>query len=97
VWLGDADRLASTGFTKMRERELAIWDVRDLSKPAKRESLDSSTGVIIPLFDNDAKILYLAGKVTHNTTQQKHNTTPEHTPSSPLTHYRVTATSRLMR
>jgi len=93
VWLGDADRLASTGFTKMRERELAIWDVRDLSKPAKREGLDSSTGVIIPLFDNDAKILYLAGKVTHNTTTTtQHSTTktqhtpPKHTTSSPRIH-----------
>lgn len=48
----------------MREREFAIWDSRDLAKPLKRETLDSSTGVVTPVFDNDTKILFLAGKVS---------------------------------
>eukprot|EP01087_Luapelamoeba_hula_P012555 TRINITY_DN3504_c1_g1_i2.p1 TRINITY_DN3504_c1_g1~~TRINITY_DN3504_c1_g1_i2.p1 ORF type:complete len:959 (+),score=181.75 TRINITY_DN3504_c1_g1_i2:34-2910(+) len=62
VWLGELDRVVTTGFSRMREREYAIWDVRDLSKPLKREVLDSSTGVVTPLYDNDARLVYLGGK-----------------------------------
>lgn len=47
----------------MRERKFAIYDSRDLSKPLTTNTLDSSTGIVIPLYDNDARILYLAGKV----------------------------------
>jgi len=47
----------------MRERKFSLWDSRDLSKPLTTNTLDSSTGVVVPLYDNDARILYLAGKV----------------------------------
>jgi hypothetical protein len=47
----------------MRERKFAVYDSRDLSKPLTTNTLDSSTGIVIPLYDNDARILYLAGKV----------------------------------
>lgn len=62
VWLGESDRLATTGFSKMSDRQLNLWNTADLSKPMKSEFLDTSSGVIMPFYDNDTKILYLAGK-----------------------------------
>lgn len=62
VWLGQKGRIFSCGQNKFREREFAIWDVNDLSKPLKRATIDSSTGVLIPLYDADTGIVFLAGK-----------------------------------
>lgn len=61
VWLGNTPFALSTGFSKTRERQYALWDTRDLSKPAKMSSLDSSTGVIAPLFDVDTNLVFLGG------------------------------------
>lgn len=46
VWLGQLNKLASTGFGKMRDRQFAIWDASNLSKPLVMNSVDSSTGVL---------------------------------------------------
>ncbi|KAG0748826.1 hypothetical protein G6F62_000764 [Rhizopus arrhizus] len=62
VWMGNTDRLATTGFSRMSDRQLNLWDATDLSKPLKSEFLDTSSGVIMPFYDPDTKMLYLAGK-----------------------------------
>ncbi|EIE89695.1 hypothetical protein RO3G_14406 [Rhizopus delemar RA 99-880] len=62
VWMGNTDRLATTGFSRMSDRQLNLWDTSDLSKPLKSEFLDTSSGVIMPFYDSDSKMLYLAGK-----------------------------------
>lgn len=61
VWLGNTPFALSTGFSKTRERQYALWDTRDLSKPVKLSSLDSSTGVIAPLYDVDTNLIFLGG------------------------------------
>ena len=62
TWLGKSSRFLTTGFSKSRERQFYIWDSANLTKPVKTSTIDSSTGVIIPLFDQDTNQLYLAGK-----------------------------------
>ncbi|EPZ31343.1 DUF1900-domain-containing protein [Rozella allomycis CSF55] len=62
VWLGDSDRIATTGFSKTSDRQLAIWDYNNLTNPLKLENLDTSSGVIMPFYDNDTNLLFLAGK-----------------------------------
>lgn len=62
VWLGDTDRLATTGFSRMSDRQLNLWDSTNLAKPIKSEFIDTSSGVIMPFYDADNKMLYLAGK-----------------------------------
>ncbi|KAI8062153.1 hypothetical protein BC940DRAFT_359073 [Gongronella butleri] len=62
VWLGDEDRIATTGFSRMSDRQLNLWDVNNLEKPIKSEFLDTSSGVIMPFYDIDTRMLYLAGK-----------------------------------
>ena len=64
VWLGEHDRVATTGFSKMSERQLGLWDVRDPSKPVGGDLvfLDQSSGVGMPFWDDGCQILYIAGK-----------------------------------
>lgn len=61
TWLGNSPFALSTGFSKTRERQYGLWDTRDLSKPLKLTSLDSSTGVIAPLYDADTNLIFLGG------------------------------------
>ncbi|CAG8440793.1 10237_t:CDS:2 [Diversispora eburnea] len=66
VWLGETDRIVTTGFSKMSDRQVFLWNSADLDKPIKSIMLDTSSGVVMPFYDNDLKILYLAGKVDGN-------------------------------
>ncbi len=52
----------TTGVSITRDREIAMWDPRDLSKPLKRQRLDSSTSAIIPVYDIDTNLLFLCSK-----------------------------------
>eukprot|EP01104_Vermistella_antarctica_P004380 TRINITY_DN14836_c0_g1_i1.p1 TRINITY_DN14836_c0_g1~~TRINITY_DN14836_c0_g1_i1.p1 ORF type:complete len:395 (-),score=104.76 TRINITY_DN14836_c0_g1_i1:148-1332(-) len=61
-WLGNRERIVTTGFTKFRERQMAIWDTRDMSKALTTVSFDSAPGVLRPLYDEDADLMYLAGR-----------------------------------
>ncbi|XP_045514373.1 coronin-7 isoform X4 [Pieris brassicae] len=62
VWLGDSDRVLTTGFDSARLRQIMIRDVRNLTQAQKTLELDCSTGVLMPLFDPDTNMLFLAGK-----------------------------------
>ena len=35
----------------------------NMSKPLKMETIDSSSGVLLPYYDYDTRIMFLAGKV----------------------------------
>jgi len=63
AFLGGFDRLASVGFTKQSQRQIKFWDVRSLGgEPVHQIQLDQASGVIIPYYDVDTRVLYLAGK-----------------------------------
>lgn len=62
AFLGDSGRFATVGFTKQSQRQLKIWDSRDLSKQLTKIDIDQAAGVIMPFFDPDTKVLYLCGK-----------------------------------
>lgn len=61
VWCGDKPRLITSGFSKMSERQMFLWDVAQPAKPLKTVSLDSSNGIIMP-FWSDNNVVFLAGK-----------------------------------
>lgn len=61
VWLGDRDRIATTGFSRMSDRQLSLWETGGLTN-LDTQSLDSSAGVIIPFFAEGNDVLFLAGK-----------------------------------
>nr|CAD7568796.1 unnamed protein product [Timema californicum] len=62
IWLGDTNRILSTGFDSGRQREVYIRDLRNFEECEKSLVLDSSTGILIPLYDADTGMLFLAGK-----------------------------------
>ncbi|KAF9209964.1 Coronin-7 [Haplosporangium sp. Z 27] len=62
VWLGEKDKLFTLGFNKMRERETAIWDANDLSKPLELKRMDSSSGLMVPLYDEDTSIMFIPSR-----------------------------------
>jgi len=61
TWLG-SERLFSVGFSKTSEREFAIWDVKNMGTPLARQSIDTSSGLLMPFFDRDTSVLFLGGK-----------------------------------
>ncbi|XP_066594128.1 coronin-7 isoform X3 [Prorops nasuta] len=61
VWLNN-DRILTTGFDAARLRQVYIRDLRRLNDPVKTLELDCSTGILMPLFDPDTNMLFLAGK-----------------------------------
>lgn len=62
IWLGDKNKLFTIGFSKTSDREFSVWDPKKMDAPLKKETIDQSSGVIMPFYDNDCSILYLAGK-----------------------------------
>jgi coronin-1B/1C/6 len=63
VWMGEHDRIATTGFSKMSDRQLGLWDIRNAQEPLGGfEQLDSMSGVCMPFWDDSTQCLYLAGK-----------------------------------
>lgn len=59
-WLGSHDRLATTGFSRMSDRQIALWDVGSLAN-VKMLSVDQSSGVLMPFWSENG-ILFVAGK-----------------------------------
>ncbi|KNC83213.1 hypothetical protein SARC_04538 [Sphaeroforma arctica JP610] len=60
AWLGKEDKVLTTGFSKYSDRQYKLFN-GDLSI-IKEENIDTSSGVIIPVYDADLNILYLGGK-----------------------------------
>ena len=61
-YLGALDKMVSVGFSKQSQRQFKLWDTRNLSKELKKVDIDQSAGAIMPFYDPDTSILYLAGK-----------------------------------
>lgn len=55
-------KILTTGFSRMSERQLALWDTKDLSEPMALQEMDSSNGVLLPFYDPDTNMVYLCGK-----------------------------------
>ncbi|XP_055910299.1 coronin-7 isoform X4 [Eupeodes corollae] len=62
VWLGNQNRILTTGFDAARLRQVIIRDLRNFAVPEKTLELDCSTGILMPLYDPDTNMLFLAGK-----------------------------------
>uniref|UniRef100_A0A5F9DEN1 Coronin n=1 Tax=Oryctolagus cuniculus TaxID=9986 RepID=A0A5F9DEN1_RABIT len=61
VFVSDG-KILTTGFSRMSERQVALWDTKHLEEPLSLQELDTSSGVLLPFFDPDTNIVYLCGK-----------------------------------
>ncbi|XP_019646705.1 PREDICTED: coronin-6-like [Branchiostoma belcheri] len=80
VYMKDG-RIFTTGFSRMSERQYALWDDNNLSEPITLEEIDTSNGVIFPFYDPDNNMVYLGGKGDSNIRYY------EVTDQSPYVHY----------
>jgi coronin-1B/1C/6 len=62
TYLGNFNKLLSVGFTKVSQRQFKIWDPRNTSQELEKIDIDQAAGVIMPFFDPDTGLLFLAGK-----------------------------------
>lgn len=61
-WMGESGKLLTTGASKQSGREMKVWDIRNLSASLHSEAVDTASGALIPLYDQDTSVLYLCGK-----------------------------------
>lgn len=47
---------------QFRSREYAVWDARNMAKPFKKTALDTSSGIMLPLYDQDTETMYLVSR-----------------------------------
>jgi len=62
VWMGDLEKIATTGFSRTSDRQLFIYDTKNFGTPIVQENIDTSSGVLMPFYDNDTRMIYIAGK-----------------------------------
>jgi len=62
IFLGKSGNVFTVGFSKTSQRQYAIWDPRNFDTPLFAEDIDTAAGMLMPLFDPDINMLYLAGK-----------------------------------
>lgn len=62
TFLGNSNQLLTVGFTKQSQRQFKVFDVRNSTTAVAKVDIDQAAGVILPFFDPDTNILFLAGK-----------------------------------
>jgi WD40 repeat protein len=62
IWLGDSQHIMTCGFSKLSVREYAVWDNRNFSAPLVKRQLDDYGGIPFSYFDEEHKLVYVAGK-----------------------------------
>jgi len=62
LWLGNTDNIVTTGFSKTRDREIFLWDTRNMGSTVFTSRMSFSPGILMPLFDSDTNQLYICGK-----------------------------------
>jgi coronin-1B/1C/6 len=61
-WLGKSSKFVTAGFTRQSKRQFKIWDSKKLDKEIAIVDIDQAAGVLMPFYDEDINVLYLAGK-----------------------------------
>jgi len=62
LWLGNTNNIVTTGFSKTRDREIFLWDTRNMGSTLFTSRMSFSPGILMPLFDSDTNLLYICGK-----------------------------------
>jgi len=63
LWLtGKKDLVFSCGFTKTSERVMALFDPRRFNTPLTTQKIDASSSSLMPFYDPDNSVIFLAGK-----------------------------------
>jgi hypothetical protein len=66
TWLKDDVHLFTAGFGKKSERQMSFWDIRKLNASINTTDIDISPGFLLPFYDPDTGVVFLAGKGDSN-------------------------------
>jgi WD40 repeat protein len=58
----DYDMIATFGSSDRGERQVSVWDRKELSKPLKTLDLDTATGSLLPMYQEGSGLIFLGGK-----------------------------------
>jgi len=58
----DTKHLLSVGTGKVGERQLILWDIRNFESPLVTKTLDSSSGLLFPLYDEGTSTAFLTAR-----------------------------------
>jgi len=62
LWLGNSNNIITTGFSKTRDREIFLWDTRNMGSTVFTNRMSFSPGILMPMFDSDTNLVYVCGK-----------------------------------
>jgi len=62
VWLGNKTQILTVGFKKQPDREMALFDTRNLSSRVYTHNIDSIPSSMFPFYDPDLNLVYVIGK-----------------------------------
>lgn len=62
VWAGNSTHLITVGFSKVSERQYAVWDARNMTESLIMKKLDDYNGSPQIFFDEDSGVLYQGAK-----------------------------------
>jgi len=62
LWMGKHEFVISCGVSKSPEREILVYDPRNLAHHVHRTGVDNANGLLQPYYDEDTDILFLSGK-----------------------------------
>jgi len=62
IWLGKRDKIVTCGFDAGSERQMNLYDSRKLNEKIGTVKIDSSPSSLLPFYDDDTQILFVAGK-----------------------------------
>lgn len=62
AWLQTENRLITSGFAKNGDRKVALWDLKNPSKPLCFQQISSGMGLLYPLVDTELPLLFVLGK-----------------------------------
>lgn len=64
IWVGKQgnQRLFTVGFSRSSERQYFLFDPANAEKPLLQKGIDNSSGILMPFYDYDTSMIYLAGK-----------------------------------
>lgn len=62
LYLGSKEYLLTVGFSKTSDRQYGVWDPRKLVNSLAAQNIDTASGMIMPFYDEDTSVLFLAGK-----------------------------------
>ena len=62
LFMGNADYFLATGFSRSNERQIRVFDLRNVEKPVQSLAVDNNSSTQQPHYDPDTGLLFLAGR-----------------------------------